>query len=320
MKLIASLCFVLAFLFHFSCKKENVPEPIPDPGPPAVKPPDTLGLGWKKIPFIGSPQKLNDIFFVGNTGFCISANTIYKTTNAGVNWTESYIGVSDIYNIGMGSDTNAIFVGSRELIVTHNGGINFEFLNLPDSFVTDVFFVSTSTAYLGGKSIWKTTNGGDSWTKLHEFVTADGYKSLYFINDQTGWVIRKNGLFKTTNGGINWNLINTGSTLFNATSVFFTDTSHGLISDNMSVTSTKNGGSSWTKIYEGTPGFHDIHFISSDTGYITDKTYILKTIDGGISWNKEVVLPWDTFVELHFTDANHGWACSMNGTILKYEK
>jgi photosystem II stability/assembly factor-like uncharacterized protein len=322
MKQNAFLSLAIALLILFSCKKDNAPDPGPGPGPVPGNPTDTLGTGWKKIQFNDSTQLLGDIFFVGNTGFCISPNTIYKSIDAGNNWTGRAFPGINLYNLGMGSDTNAIFIGSNNgILVTHNGGISYDFYTLADPSISDVFFVNTSTAYIAGKSIWKTTNAGNTWTKLYEFAIGDGYKSLHFINDQIGWVIKRDGLFKTTNGGVDWQLINTGTVISpNISSVFFPDESHGYISDQLTIASTSNAGSSWTKSYTGTSAYHDIHFVSANTGYITDNQYILKTIDGGLTWNKEVSLSGRVITELHFTDSNHGWACGSNGTLLKYEK
>ena len=317
--------FILALtlLILFSCKKDNVPDPGPGPGPVPITPKDTLGTGWKKILFNDSTQSLADIFFVGNTGFCLSSNTVYKSIDAGNTWTGRIFNGINFINLGMGSDTNAIFIGSNNgVLVTHNGGISYDFNTLADpSSISDVFFVNTSTAYIAGKGIWKTTNGGTNWTKLYEFDIGDGYKSLHFINDQIGWVIKRDGLFKTTNGGVDWQIVNTGGVIIPGFgSVFFPDESHGYISDQLTIASTSNAGSSWTKSYTGMSTYHDIHFFSANTGYITDSLYILKTIDGGLTWNKEVILPGRLIIEIHFTDSNHGWACGPNGTILKYEK
>ena len=316
MKQNAFFRLALALLILFSCKKENVSRIIP------TIPQDTLATGWKKIAFVDSIPGLSDIFFIGNTGFSIHSTIIYKTTDGGINWIKIPVSVNGLSNIGMGNDQNAIFVGAKnKIIVTHNAGVSFDTVVVADASISDVFFVSATTAYAAGNSIWKTTDAGSSWTKLYDFNVTDRYESLHFINDKTGWVIRKDGLYKTSNGGLAWQAINTGTTIkFEGYHiVFFPDETHGYISDSYSVARTNDGGLSWTKSYTGDLVFHDIHFISANLGYITDKTRILKTIDGGITWNPEVVLTEGRVIELHFIDQNHGWACAPDG-ILKYEK
>ncbi|TMI92542.1 MAG: hypothetical protein E6H06_13710 [Bacteroidetes bacterium] len=305
---------ILALPFIFSCKKNN--------GGSSNNPVDTLATGWKHIFFV-DPANLEDIFFINNTGFTISPTNIYKSVDGGNNWTRLNETAPNFMNIGMGSENNAAFVVAPNFILsTHNAGTSFDTAILADNHLTDIFFVGSSIAYAAGKSIWKTTDGGVSWTKLHTFTTdSTGYKSLYFLNEQTGWVIRKDGLYATFNGGAGWNKVPTNGFDFSTTgNVFFRTSTTGFITDQNSFGKTNSGGASWTKTFTGTPTYHDIHFVTDTIGYITDGTRIYKTTDGGSTWKTEVFLVDRPLVELHFTDVDHGWACGSDGTILKFNQ
>lgn len=156
--------------------------------------------------------------------------------------------------------------------------------------------------------------------KKYTFVNNGDYKTLYLLNEQTGWVVRADGLYQTADSGLSWQLINTGGQ-FNFSSsgvVFFENLNHGFVADATSVGATINGGVGWNKIYSGESVYHDVHFLDDNIGYVTDGQYILKTVDGGATWKKEVVVPGVQFFELHFTDKNHGWACGSGGTVLKF--
>ena len=65
-------------------------------------------------------------------------------------------------------------------------------------------------------------------------------------------------------------------------------------------------------------------YIVSGVGFIgagvifKDGSYVYKTINGGNTWTKEVVLPNKLIIEVHFRDAQHGWACGTDGVILKF--
>jgi len=298
--------------FFFSCKKNS--------GSSSNNPVDTLGTGWKKVNFV-DPVNLEDIFFVNNTGFTISNTGIYKSTDAGNTWARLNFSAPSFQNIGMGSETNAAFVVAPRFVVsTHSGGAAFDTTLVDDYSLTDVFFVDSVTAYLAGRGIWKSTDGGIHWTKLYTFTTdSTGYKSLYFLNDQRGWVLRRDGLYATSNGGVNWNPITTpGFDFTNGGSVFFRTSTTGFITDALSFGKTNTGGASWTTTFTGTSTYHDIHFVSDSVGYITDGHHIYKTTDGGTTWKSEVFIASAYLVELHFTDANHGWACGGGGTVLKY--
>jgi len=84
---------------------------------------------------------------------------------------------------------------------------------------------------------------------------------------------------------------------------------------------TMNGGNSFSQIAQiYTPGgFADLHFVSEQVGYASIAHNIYQTLDGGVSW-KSVVYSTNTIVEIHFTDANHGWACGEKGTVFIYKK
>jgi photosystem II stability/assembly factor-like uncharacterized protein len=121
---------------------------------------------------------------------------------------------------------------------------------------------------------------------------------------------------------MSWQIINVGSgyDLTIGSALFYVNTNHGFISDNIHIGSTTNAGATWVTVYSGKEIYHDIHFLSDNVGYITDRNRILKTTDGGITWNREVGLVNGDFIEIHFKDLNHGWACGLGGTMLKYEK
>jgi len=325
------ILFILSFsslvLFFSSCKKDNNNNPTPPP--PSPVPSDTLATGWKKINFIDS-SGIYDIFFINNTGFAISSH-IFKSSDGGENWSQlispSGLDTYSFINIGMGNEMNAIFVTRfNQLVSTHSGGPSFTTKALSDPILSDVFFIDSTVAYAIGKSVWKTIDGGDNWTKLYDFTPSTGFSSLFFTNEQTGWVKKPQGVYKTINGGIDWQLVNTDTINFsNGGAIFFLNSDTGYISNSYSVEKTVNGGASWNKVFTctyTTSVYHDIHFVSENVGYITDGPCIFKTTGGGNTWTKVVALASssNSLVELHFTDANHGWACGQKGTILKYSQ
>lgn len=292
---------------------------------------DTLAAGWKKVNLPASIAGGVDIFFINNsTGFIAGGGTIGRSTDGGNNWQKVYQSPRSVINITMGSANNAIFVtrsssgavtGSR-LINTHDGGVTFDSTELADNFITDAFFVSPTVAYAVGSKFWKTTDGGDNWTDIYTFSAATtAFSSIFFLNEQTGWVTVGDNVYKTVNGGTNWDPMDIpGFDFTNAASLFFTDVNNGFIADHILFGRTSNGGASWSNVPGLASGFHDVHFVSNNVGYVTDFTNLHKTMDGGVSWGKAISLFSSAMVEVHFTDANHGWACGPSGYILKYEQ
>jgi photosystem II stability/assembly factor-like uncharacterized protein len=312
------LILSIPFLVLLSCTKDKNELPT---SPVAS---DTLSAGWKKIQ-INDSASFYDVFFINNTGFAAGLN-IFKSSDGGENWSKlaSPVGLNStpFFNLAMGSTMNAIFLTPTQLFVTHTGGASFSSKSLPDP-VTDVFFTDSTVAYAIGNSVWKTIDGGDNWIKLYDFGPSNGWNSLFFTNEQTGWALRKTGVYKTVNGGVDWQRVNTDTiNLDQGGAIFFLNSDTGYISNNTSIEKTVDGGASWNKVFTCTTStYHDIHFVSSNVGYITDGPRIFKTSDGGNTWTKVVAMGSisNSLIELHFTDANHGWACGGKGTVLKFK-
>jgi photosystem II stability/assembly factor-like uncharacterized protein len=307
------LC-VLMLPIYYGCSKNS----SPDEPPVAV---DTLGAGWKKI---SVPDiNFNDIFFItNNTGFAVAGSDIFKSSDGGNNWQPVYHSPNGFVNIAMGNESNIVFVTyTSKIIFTKDGGNSFDSVTIMSDVINDAYFGNATTVYAVGKSFWKSTNAGSTWTKLYDFPSM-GYKSLHFLTDQIGWMAGTGGVFKTTNGGVTWEqkTVAPGFDFSSSVgSVYFIDGNTGYISDGSHIGKTTNGGTSWSRIFTANSPYQDLHFVSATTGYFTDSKYIYKTIDGGTTWNKEVALQNKTIIELHFTDATHGWACGTGGVILKFQ-
>lgn len=87
------------------------------------------------------------------------------------------------------------------------------------------------TLYVASNDIYKTTNGGSTWTQVDNGIgmvegglQQDGisYVSVDPVNDGTAYAVGLNtGLYKTINGGQSWSTINTGLTsLISSNAVF----------------------------------------------------------------------------------------------------
>jgi photosystem II stability/assembly factor-like uncharacterized protein len=307
------LLFIAAcFPIFFACSKNSSSD-----NPPATT--DTLGTGWKKITM---PElSYNDIFFINNnTGYVAGDNNIFRSTDGGNNWQKVYQASSGLVNIAMGSESNIVFTGAsnNKIIFTKNGGASFDSVSISEP-ISDAFFVNATTVYAVGTNFWKSSNAGSTWTKVYNFPSPiSGYASLHFLNDQYGWIAGIGGPYKTLNGGITWEQKPSSDFTFSSGNVFFTDINNGYVSDGNHIGKTSNGGNTWNKVFTGTTSYQDLHFITTDLGFITDGSYIYKTVNGGNTWSKEVVLPQKNIIELHFTDASHGWA-SGAGIVLKYQ-
>jgi hypothetical protein len=117
--------------------------------------------------------------------------------------------------------------------------------------------------YAGYADVWKTTNRGDSWTKISTMNTASKIRSMAIApsNTQVLYAAAPSIIWKTTNGGTSWSVI-TGSLPVGSASITYV-TVHENDANTLWVTlggfnattvyQSTNGGTSWTNISAGLP-------------------------------------------------------------------
>ena len=164
----------------------------------------------------------------------------------------------------------------------------------------DVYFINSTTGFaVGGNNtngvIYKTTNGGTSWTATTKNGTS--LESVWFVNSNEGYVAGSNGkIFKTIDGGGTWSLLTTNSTS-GLKSVCFPSSTTGYAVGGTNVLKTVNSGTSWST--SSTPQFppvtgsnlvaNGVYFTSNSNGvmygsYNFIQGWINLTTNGGTSW------------------------------------
>lgn len=143
-----------------------------------------------------------------------------------------------------------------------------------------VFFCNADTGYaVGGRTIIKTTDGGQHW-KAQSTDVATVFYCVCFTHPDTGWISGRGGnILHTVDGGENW-----------------TKQNSGVPSD------------------RALPG---IHFFNSTTGWVAGSNgTILHTSDSGEKWNSQTSGTNQNLITIYFADANNGWAVGYYGTII----
>lgn len=145
------------------------------------------------------------------------------------------------------------------------------------------------------------------WVAMQQLTGYD-LKSVYFVNEQIGYVISNANLFKTTDGGNTWNQPCAGFTYI-INKVYFIDENIGIIVGHEGkIYRTTDGGGTWSNAITGTNSynFYDVDFSNSTTGYaVGTEGSIFLTTDGGQNWNiiytygsnplKVVVAPYNQY-------------------------
>jgi photosystem II stability/assembly factor-like uncharacterized protein len=119
------------------------------------------------------------------------------------------------------------------------------------------------------------------WNLQYENEDNITYYSIYFTDENNGWIVGHLGKIKKTS----------------------------------------DGGSTWkTQQSDVQSNLWDVCFINNQIGWVCgDSNTILYTIDSGNSWEK--IIPSESngkiYLSILFVDKNYGWTCNNNGEIFK---
>ena len=156
--------------------------------------------------------------------------------------------------------------------------------------------------------ILSTTNQGITWNSVSSGVS-NNLQSVFFIDDNIGFIVGQNGrVLKTTNGGNNW-IIKSSSTTANLKSVYFTDSNNGFaVGTSGTIVSTTNGGDNWISLASGvTTSLNDIRFSDFTNGIaVGNNGVILKTTDSGINWFAQTSGTTDSLFSICFIPGYNG--------------
>jgi photosystem II stability/assembly factor-like uncharacterized protein len=152
--------------------------------------------------------------------------TVSKTTDGGTTWLRDTLTTTYCMCYALAidrSNTNIVFAGGYNglLYKSTDAGSTWFLSNTGLSgTINDIKIGSTkaSTTYAGSSSgVFKSTNGGSSWTNT-------GCTNVYDVlinptNENEIYAATYTGVYKSTTGGGGWTLMNTGLTNINTTSL-----------------------------------------------------------------------------------------------------
>jgi len=178
----------------------------------------------------------------------------------------------------------------------------------------DIVFVNPDTGFIATQNgvIYKTTDGGQSWTGIQTPATQNVIR-LFFVDENNGWATLKNQndafqLVHTMDGGDNWFTqqvfeINTSGLL----SIYFLSDRIGFggggyydIENNneySSIVKTINKGETWESIYLTQNTFYaiyDLFFFDTITGWAVGgkpsmQYLLMHTDNGGETWEEHTI-------------------------------
>lgn len=220
----------------------------------------------------------NKVFFTSDSeGYIVGTlGTIYKTTDAGINWNLLNSGTTEnLLAIEFTNVNNGVVAGTNgKIFYTSDAGLNWSpALSAPTGEIRSIAFRNQLEGYgVGSNFVIHTKNGGLNWTRL------DGtMQKVHFPTPDHGYAVGYFGVaFKTTDKGNNWTPMHVNTLQY----------------------------------------LNDIHFINKDTGYVVGGNEVHRTLDGGETWNPVANPSTSSLYSVHFTDYNHGVAAGYRKTLM----
>lgn len=151
----------------------------------------------------------------------------YRTTNSGLNWEREYqssVGAPAFWCASTSPD-GEMYTGGGKGVIGRRTALEWQTMQLP-SFtgdIIDIHYPSKDTAFLveslatmdwvNGRHLHRTTNGGQSWTKIRTF---GAIQVIRMINSREGVCAGGEGgtaaIWRTNDAGLTWKRVYTGAT------------------------------------------------------------------------------------------------------------
>jgi photosystem II stability/assembly factor-like uncharacterized protein len=208
---------------------------------------------------------------------------LLKTIDGGFNWNETYTASWYILDMAA-PDANTVFVEANSTIYkSADAGSNWT-VSIPQNFDNSpgkIYFYNSNIGFVALRNggFMKTINAGKDWTKL-SLPTNQPVVNFFFLDQNKGFAIAQGErkLYTTTNGGQTWSSIPQDDFLAgNGTMVFYPDGRGIITADGGHVYYTRDFGKT-TKLFLNAVGES---YLKVNLKIVDDKSIIL-TYDKGI--------------------------------------
>ena len=195
--------------------------------------------------------------------------------------------------------------------------------------LTSVDFINAQTGLVcGTNKIWKTSDGGQSWSVVFNGNASISLEGVRWASDQVAVAVGFNSatnngyILRSTDGGQSWNPVTT-SIISLLTDVFFVNEMTGFIcGGNKAILKTTNGGSSWSvQSNSSDSDLYSIFFINENEGFaaggITGVGRVLHTTNGGQNWADLAIASPNLLLSVFFPSPEVGYASGQGGELKK---
>ncbi|MBI1325855.1 hypothetical protein GC170_22065 [bacterium] len=275
------------------------------------------GTSWTSVYTGGASTRINDIYAVDADTIYAVGEVVLKSTDGGSSWTtllsgQTLNGVSaanadKVFAVGQGTSNQG------RVMVSDNGGTSWttSLLTPPSATGGTVFnridAVSATTAYFVGQYlqnttdnavIYKTTNGGSTWTAQNT-TSGVGY-AIDAVNANVayaGGTLGLNGWVRETTNGSTWAANNFSGTQVRAIAAWDENLIYAA-GTSSSVKKSTDGGTTWSSVVAGTSAqFNDIAFLDQDRLLLVSQFgSVRRILDGGASWQDVTPAGYSSYI------------------------
>jgi photosystem II stability/assembly factor-like uncharacterized protein len=174
-------------------------------------------------------------------------------------------------------------------------------------------FATEAIGWMGGQleSLFKTSNGGLSWTQQHldTLSTSSIRKIIAFDTSNVVAVTGSGALFRTSDGGITWKRTDIEMTWETNTTIAFPTRAVGFYAGT-ELYRTLDGGSTWQPVNDRirATATH-LKFLTRTLGFVTTDQGFYASSDGGSSWSlRNNFTSNPAIAHFDFLDSLTGWA------------
>lgn len=217
------------------------------------------GRTWDRL-YVGVSHSFLSTYMLNESNFFTARKGLYKTSNSGFNFNEiGNFNAASIYSINFIDDSLGMIVQGSRILRTTDGGVDWtETYNTNAVYsLSSLQFINNVGYACGGYSydnfnageVVKSTDYGMTWSMI---VSSIHITSVYFVDESIGFYTNVIGeVFKTVNGGTTWvklAAINSypNSISFKNQNIGYSSTLDG------KVLKTENGGANWRTVYDRT--------------------------------------------------------------------
>ncbi|MBL7858967.1 MAG: right-handed parallel beta-helix repeat-containing protein [Cyclobacteriaceae bacterium] len=213
---------------------------------------------WQERIFSGG-----EVDVVSSTVIYRANYNLFKSFDAGVSW--QVLNKANFTNWTAGQS-----------LIFETGPIRIYFIDELNGFYFGSNLIGTHEV------IFRTTNGGGSWTLVHSAV-GGRIRQIAFTSSSIGFAIGEQGrMLKTSNGGASWSSVSTPVTnSFNE--LVALDNANFIIATDNEIIKTTNGGTSWT-VVPMSDNVLSISFLNASIGVAVTRQQLYYTSNAGLTW------------------------------------